>query len=221
MFSILSPIHRDGWKFIGIFAAIAAVLYFLHPVLGCMGAVLTVWCCYFFRKPNRVIPAEERWITSPADGLITRVSTVTPEPSLGLNPGEYHKISIFLSVFDVHVQRLPVAGQVQKILYTPGRFVSATLDKSSEENERQTIVITHKEHTIGCTQIAGLIARRIVTEIAEGDQGVKGQIYGLIRFGSRVDLYLPVTHTVLRVEVGQRMIGGETIMAEFVPSPTE
>ena len=221
MFSVLSPIHRDGWKFIGIFAAITAILYLLNPVLGCVGVALTVWCCYFFRKPARVVPADARWVTSPADGIITRIGTVTPEPSLGLNPGEYHKVSIFLSVFDVHVQRLPVAGRIEKILYIPGRFISATMDKSSEENERQTIVITHKDHTIACTQIAGLIARRIVTEIAEGDEGSKGQIYGLIRFGSRVDLYLPAAHTVLRVETGQRMIGGETIMAEFVSPAAE
>lgn len=210
----IAKIHQDGWKFVALFAAIAFVLYIISPILGFIGFTLTAWCAYFFRSPKRVTPTRDGLIISPADGLVSLISEVTPPADLNLGDGVRTRVSIFLNVFDVHVQRLPISGKIEKILYHPGKFVNAALDKASEDNERQTVVINNGAIKVAVTQIAGLIARRIRCDIKEGQDGQIGELYGLIRFGSRVDIYLPVgIHP--QVILGQRTIGGETVIADM------
>ena len=213
--SITIPIHRDGWKFIAIFAGFSLFLAYLSSDLGWLGVLLTGWCVYFFRDPVRVTPIKSGAIISPADGIVSNITTAAPPAELGLSGNDWTRISIFLNVFDVHVNRIPIDGTIVKTVYHPGKFFNASLDKASEHNERQAIALqTHDHKTIAFVQIAGLIARRIVCEVREGQDVKAGSRYGLIRFGSRADVYLPAGTAPLIVK-GQRMIGGETILADL------
>jgi len=217
------PIHSDGWKFVAIAGAIAAFLWFMIPfsILAYIALGLTGYVAYFFRDPPRVTPLREGLVVSPADGRVSSIDRVRPPAELGLGSDERTRVSIFLSVFDVHIQRAPVSGRISKSIYVPGAFLNAALDKASEENERRSIVISStRGDDIACVQIAGLIARRIVTFAKEGDSIGVGERYGLIRFGSRVDVYLPAGHNPL-VHVGQRAVGGETIIADLKSTEAE
>lgn len=207
-------IHPDGWKFIGIFAGVNALLGLISPTLGMLGLVLTAWCVYFFRTPPRTTPIRDGLVISPADGKVVLIQHIVPKESLGLGSEERYRVSIFLNIFDIHANRMPVDGTVKDVIYHPGRFLNASLDKASEENERNTVVLEGRDgKTYGVVQIAGLIARRIRCDITAGDDVKAGQIYGIIRFGSRVDVYLPVGMKP-QVIVGQRTIAGETILAD-------
>jgi phosphatidylserine decarboxylase len=211
---VLHPIHPDGRVFCAIFVAATLVLFFLWPPLGWVGVVASAWCVYFFRDPPRVTPVRPGLVVSPADGLVVSVGTSFPplELEMGLRP--MTKISVFLNVFDVHINRTPVGGVVERTRYHKGRFVNASLDKASEVNERMAIRITTEDGTdVAVVQIAGLVARRIVCQVAPGQRLATGERFGLIRFGSRTDLYLPEAWSVQVVE-GQRVIGGETIVAD-------
>lgn len=208
-------IHPEGWRFVGIFAAFTFLLYFISLPLFWVGIVLTLWCAYFFRDPKRVTPTDENLVVSPADGKVVIVKKMVPPSELDLGNEELYRISIFLNVFDVHINRVPVAGLINRILYYPGKFFNASLDKASEHNERNAVVIeTEKGQKVCVIQIAGLIARRIVTFVKQEDKVKPGQRFGLIRFGSRADVYLPKGITP-KVLVGQYMIGGESILANL------
>ena len=216
--------HPEGRKF-GAGAAALTLFAFLlgWEVIGWLLLGLTIWVVAFFRDPIRTTPRGDNLIVAPADGLITMISRVPPPRELagadGLPDEEYTRVSIFMSVFDVHINRSPVTGRVRKVAYIPGKFLNADLDKASEDNERQHIVVeTSTGARIGCTQIAGLVARRILTFVREGDQVEAGERVGLIRFGSRVDVYLPAG-TGPRVLLGQRSIAGETVIAELGAEP--
>jgi phosphatidylserine decarboxylase len=213
-------VHPEGRKYaVGVGAA-ALFAFVVHwTTLGWLLAALTVWVLTFFRDPIRTTPRGDRLVVAPADGLITMIAKVPPPPELrgadGLADGDYTRVSIFMSVFDVHINRAPIAGKVKRIAYVPGKFVNADLDKASEDNERQHILIEAGDGLrIGFTQIAGLVARRILSFVREGDAVDAGQRVGLIRFGSRVDVYLPAG-TSPRVLLGQRSIAGETVLAEI------
>jgi len=214
--SIFVPIHKEGHRFIAIFAAIALAMFWWMPDLfGWVGVILTLWCVYFFRDPERVTPIQDGLIISPADGHVSMIETVKVPPELALDDDEAVRISVFMNVFDVHVNRSPVNGKITKINYIPGKFINAELDKASEHNERQALSVETSEGIkIGFVQIAGLVARRIVKFVNEGDQLLAGQRFGLIRFGSRVDVYLPKGHEAL-VCVGQKAIAGETVLADI------
>ena len=213
--SFVAP-HPDGYKFIAIAGASAIAFWFIEwNGLALLMALLTAWIVYFFRDPDRVAPLREGLILSAADGEISSIERVKPALELGLGDAERVRISTFLSVFDVHVNRAPVAGRIKRSVYVPGAFLNAALDKASEDNERRALVIeTPQGVEIGVVQIAGMVARRIVTFATEGKTVGVGQRIGLIRFGSRVDIYLPVGKTAL-VAVGQRAIGGETVFADL------
>ncbi len=218
---MLAPVHRDGWNFLGIGAALALLFLLIWPPLGWLLVVVAVWIAYFFRDPDRVTPLREGLVIAPADGRISSIERVVPPPELGFGIGERQRISIFLSVFDVHINRAPVAGRISRSVYVPGAFVNAALDKASADNERRALVIAMLNGAeIGVVQIAGLIARRIVTFKDEGDTVAVGERFGLIRFGSRVDVYLPEGKTAL-VAVGQRAIAGETVLADLVSVEAE
>lgn len=214
-----SPIHIDGWKFVGIFTAITLFLFVLCQFLGWISLILTSWCFYFFRNPQRVTPDREGLIISPADGIVSLMTHVTPPTEFQIGDEARWRISIFLNVFDVHVNRVPFGGIIEKIIYHPGQFVNASLDKASDLNERQSVIVHNDGTRIAFTQIAGLIARRIRCDIEQGQEVRTGELYGLIRFGSRVDIYLPAGVNPL-VVVGQRMIGGETIIADLLSTET-
>lgn len=217
----LAPVHRDGHKFIAIGLIVTLLLFLLWAPLGWIAALITAWIIYFFRDPDRVTPLREGLVLAPADGKISLIETVRPPAELGLGDEERVRISIFLSVFDVHIQRAPVAGRIVRSLYIPGAFLNAALDKASEENERRSIVIETPAGTkVGVVQIAGLVARRIVTLAAEGDSLGAGERFGLIRFGSRVDTYLP-PGAFPAVAIGQRAIGGETVLSDLKSSEPE
>lgn len=215
IFESLSPVHPDGHKFIAIGAAVTLLFFFLYPPLGWLFALITAWIIYFFRDPQRVTPLRPGLVVSAADGKISGVEKVVPPAELGMGSDERVRISTFLSVFDVHINRSPVAGRIVRSLYVPGAFLNAALDKASEENERRILVIdTPEDGEVGVVQIAGLVARRIVTFSAIGDTLGVGQRFGLIRFGSRVDVYLPPGKTAL-VSIGQRAVAGETVLADL------
>jgi phosphatidylserine decarboxylase len=213
------PIHKDGWKFILIFAFVSLVLAYVSSELGWIGALLTGWCVYFFRDPDRVTPQAEGAVISPADGVVSAIGESLPPKELGLEGEEkWTRISIFLNVFDVHVNRIPLEGVITKSVYHPGKFFNASLDKASEYNERQSLMVqTASGQSLIFVQIAGLIARRILCEVIENQQVKAGERFGLIRFGSRVDVYLP-QGIAPQVLVGQRMISGETILAHIKAS---
>jgi phosphatidylserine decarboxylase len=221
IFDTLSPVHPDGHKFIAIGAAVTLLFFFLYPPLGWLAAALTAWVVYFFRDPQRVTPLRSGLVIAAADGKISAVEKVKPPAELGMGSDERVRISTFLSVFDVHINRAPVAGRITRSLYVPGAFLNAALDKASEENERRVLVIeTASDGEIGVVQIAGLVARRIVTFSAIGDALGAGQRFGLIRFGSRVDVYLPAGKSAL-VSVGQRAVAGETVLADLQSTEPE
>lgn len=219
----VSP-HKAGWPFIFGFAVLAIVLALFSEILGFIGLVLTLWCVYFFRDPVRSVPQRDGLIVAPADGKITQIAEAVTLPkellppeenSLDEEDGDYTRISIFLSVFDVHIQRNPITGLVKKVVYKPGIFLNAGNDLASMENERCAALIVRPDgQQIGVVQIAGLIARRIICDLQEGQDVRGGARYGLIRFGSRVDVYLP-KGVAPQVCVGQRTIGGETILADL------
>ncbi|MGO1117099.1 phosphatidylserine decarboxylase [Rhodovibrionaceae bacterium A322] len=212
---IAPPIHKEGKRFVGIFAVIALLLFLLWEPLGWIGLGLTVWCYYFFRNPLRVTPTREGLIISPADGKICMVQPAAPPPELGLGDKEMMRISIFMNVFNVHVNRLPIAGKVTKIAYHPGQFLNASLDKASDLNERNSLIVEMKDgRQLAVTQIAGLVARRILCEVKEGQELATGEHYGLIRFGSRLDVYLP-DGVEPQVMLGQTMVAGETVLADL------
>jgi phosphatidylserine decarboxylase len=210
---VLAPIHKDGWRFIAIFVVVTLILFWLWRPLGWLGVLATAWCIYFFRDPWRVSPQRDGLVVSPADGRIIIVDEASPPPELGLGPEPMQRVAIFMSVFDVHVNRAPMAGRVARTAYTEGKFVNASLDKASVDNERMAIRLSTAQGDIGVTQIAGLVARRIVTTLREGQEVIPGQRIGLIRFGSRAEVFLPRGWAVLAI-VGQRAVGGETVLAD-------
>jgi phosphatidylserine decarboxylase len=213
--SQLAPVHREGLPFIGIFALVSLVLFWLWSPLGWIGTVATVWCVYFFRDPERVTPIREGIVVSPADGRISRITNSVPPPELQLGERAVPRVSIFMSVFDCHVNRSPITGRIERIVYHHGAFLSADLDKASENNERNSLVISVNNNTrIGVVQIAGLVARRIVCFVREGTSVGAGERIGMIRFGSRLDVYLPEGVRPLVAE-GQTAIAGETIIADL------
>jgi phosphatidylserine decarboxylase len=214
----IAPVHSDGFKFLAIGAGVTLLLFLLFPPLAWIAALITAWIAYFFRDPARVTPLREGLVVAPGDGRIAAIERVRPPPELAIGDDERVRVSIFLSVFDVHINRAPVAGRVVRSIYVPGSFLNAALDKASEENERRSHVIAMADGTeIAVVQIAGLVARRIVAFVREGDTLGIGQRLGLIRFGSRVDLYLPPGCGSL-VAVGQRAVGGETVFADLKSS---
>jgi phosphatidylserine decarboxylase len=220
--SQLAPIHPEGYPFIGAFALVSLVLFWLWTPLGWLGTLLTLWCAYFFRDPVRVTPVAEKLVVSPADGRVSLVANAVPPAGLGLGDKPLPRVSIFMSVFDCHVNRAPVAGRIERIVYTAGKFLNADLDKASEDNERNAFLIASAAGPIGVVQIAGLIARRIVCWAGEGQSIAAGERIGMIRFGSRVDVYLPPGAAPL-VSVGQTSLAGETIIADLrnsTSSPT-
>lgn len=211
----IPPMHPAGRPFVLGAAAGTLLLRRLWRPAGVFGGLLTAWCAWFFREPRRTTPTQPGITVAPADGSVAHVESATPPTELGLGDTPMMRVSIFLSIFDVHVQRVPLSGTVAKLAYRPGSFVSADLDKASEDNERNAMLVRADDGTeIAVVQIAGLVARRIVCSVTEGDQLPAGRSYGLIRFGSRVDLYLPPASRVL-VEPGQRAVGGETVLAEL------
>ncbi len=212
--NMLVPIRREGLPFIAIFAFIALFFgWFWQPVLW-IGLILTAWCIYFFRDPARVTPLDPDIVVSPADGRVSAVAIGVAPKELGLGEQSRRRVSIFMSVFDCHVNRAPLPGTVKRIVYTPGKFLNAELDKASEGNERNGIVLETAHGPVGVVQIAGLVARRISSFVADGEALSAGQRIGLIRFGSRLDVYLPLAVNVLVAE-GQRAIAGETVIARF------
>ena len=208
------PIHPQGYPFIGGFALASLILFWIWTPLGWLGTLLTLWCAYFFRDPPRVTPVREGLVVSPADGRLSRVTNAVPPDELGLGNKPLARISIFMSVFDCHVNRSPVAGRIERIVYRAGKFLNADLDKASEDNERNALVIATAGARIGVVQIAGLIARRIVSFKREGEMVGAGERFGMIRFGSRLDVYLPEGVKPLVAE-GQISIAGETVLADL------
>ena len=213
--SAFVPIHPEGHKFILGFAVAALILFLLAPPLGWLGVIATLACAYFFRDPERVTPQRRGLVVSSADGKVVSIGTVPAAKELALGDALFTRVSVFLSVLDVHVVRSPAAGRVVHSAYMPGKFLNAELDKASEENERRAMVIeTPAGEKVGVVLIAGLIARRIVTFANEGDSVAAGERIGLIRFGSRVDVYMPAGAEVMAA-AGQTAIGGETVLAEL------
>lgn len=212
------PILADGWRFIALFAgatflaALTGAAWLFWPLM-----ILTLWSIYFFRDPPRGVPQDDGLLIAPADGLVQMIVDAVPPPELGLGGETLTRVSIFLSVFDVHINRAPCAASVDVVAYRPGKFLNAAADKASDENERMALALRRPDgRVIGCVQIAGWVARRIVCYVKPGQTVVAGERFGHIRFGSRTDLYLPHGARLL-VAPGQRMIGGETVMAELDP----
>jgi phosphatidylserine decarboxylase len=210
----IPPIHPEGYPFIGGFALASLLLFWMWTPLGWIATLLTIWCALFFRDPIRVTAQRDGLVVAPADGRISMITHVLPPAELGLGDRPLLRISIFMSVFNVHVNRSPVAGRIERIAYRPGAFINAELDKASEDNERNSLVIATSHGRIGVVQIAGLVARRIVSFVREGQTIGAGERFGLIRFGSRLDVYLPEGTPAL-VSEGQTAIAGETILADF------
>jgi phosphatidylserine decarboxylase len=211
----LSPIHPQGYPFIGGFALISLVLFWLWTPLGWLGTLATLWCAYFFRDPPRVTPLRDGIVVAPADGKVSQIVNALPPKELDLGERPLPRISIFMSVFDCHVNRSPVSGRIERVVYHAGKFLSADLDKASEDNERNAFVIaTGAGLRIGVIQIAGLVARRIVPFVREGEAVAAGGRIGMIRFGSRVDVYMPEGTRALVAE-GQTAIAGETVLADL------
>ena len=212
---IFPHINKEGWRFVAIFAIITALLYCVCSFLGLIGLVLTVWCIYFFRDPARVTPQIDDVVVSPADGVVQMIAEVEGPEELGLQGNKYNRVSVFMSVFNVHVNRAPAKGTITKTCYVKGKFLNATLDKASKDNERQLLAMkTSNGKEIAFVQIAGLIARRILCFAKEGSNYEAGERFGLIRFGSRLDVYLPLD-VKPQVCVGQTMVAGETVIANL------
>ena len=213
--TFLKPIHPEGRKFVAVFAAVTVVFFLIWPVLGWIGVGLTIWCYYFFRDPVRVTPQRDGLIVSPADGVVSLIERAVPPAELGMPDKALTRISVFMSVFNCHVNRVPIAGRIAAIAYRPGKFLNASLDKASADNERNSLCIEMADgRQLAVVQIAGLVARRIVCFSATDDVMRTGQRFGLIRFGSRLDVYLPDGVAPL-VNLGQTMIAGETVLADL------
>lgn len=208
------PIHREGWPYIAAFAGAAVLLGLFSISLFWIGLILTGWCAYFFRDPERVTPVDDRLVVSPADGVISAVGPAVPPAELGLGNVEMTRVSVFMDVFSCHVNRAPVRGRIARIEHRPGKFLNAELDKASSENERNGLVIESPNGLVAAVQIAGLVARRIVCWAEPGTNIGIGERFGLIRFGSRVDVFMP-KGVALRVAIGQTAVAGETVLAEF------
>ncbi len=212
---ILPPIHSEGWRFVGVFAAVTVLMWMLFKPVGVVCLALTVWCYFFFRNPLRAVPAGDSLVLAPADGIVSKIADVVPPKELEIGDEPMTRVSIFMSVFSVHVNRAPMAGKITKMYYRPGAFVDVSLDKESENNERQELAMeTVTGHKIAFVQIAGLVARRILTFVKEGDQLKAGERFGLIRFGSRLDVYLP-KGVAIQVMEGQTAVAGETVLADI------
>ncbi len=216
-------VHPEGRKFTLIAAVVALVVYGgVNHFIGWLLILVTIWVAAFFRDPIRTTPQDSALIVAPADGLVTMICKVAAPPELagvGGLTGEFTRVSIFMSVFDVHINRTPIAGRIARVAYVPGKFLNADLDKASEDNERQHFLVEREDGVqIGFTQIAGLVARRIMTFVKEGDQVTAGERIGLIRFGSRVDVFLPAG-TGAQVLLGQRTIAGETVLGNIGQDP--
>ncbi|WP_265936777.1 phosphatidylserine decarboxylase [Roseibium alexandrii] len=219
----LVPVHREGWPFVAIaLVATLVVGWFVDPLFW-IGLFFTGWVCYFFRDPQRVTPVGDGLVISPADGVVSHVGPVRPPEELELGAEPLVRVSIFMNVFNCHVNRAPVGGKIVRVAYRAGKFLNAELDKASDDNERNGLVIDHNGTNIGVVQIAGLVARRIVCFVKEGEHLFAGERFGLIRFGSRLDVYFPAG-TVPKVALGQTMIAGETVLADLnqpqAPAPT-
>jgi phosphatidylserine decarboxylase len=210
----MMPITPEGYPFIGAFALVSLILFWLWTPLGWVGTVLTIWCALFFRDPPRVTPVRDGLVVAPADGRISQITAAAPPHELGLGAAPLPRISIFMSVFDCHINRSPVTGTVEKIVYQPGKFFNADLDKASLDNERNSLVIAAAGARVAVVQIAGLVARRIVCFVREGQPVGAGERFGMIRFGSRLDVYLP-DGVAPSVAVGQTAIAGETVLADL------
>ena len=210
---IFPKLHNEGYRFIVIFVVLTIVLYLINGFLGFIGLVLTIWCYYFFRDPDRVSIEDENYLISPADGEVLQILETNGPKELSLENKKYNKISIFMNVFDCHVNRTPCSGIVSEILYKPGKFINASLDKASEENERNYYKIKNNlGEEIIVVQIAGLIARRIVTEVSKDQELKQGERIGMIRFGSRVDIFFENYKPL--VKINQKTIAGETLLAK-------
>jgi phosphatidylserine decarboxylase len=209
----LAPIHPQGYPFVAGFAVATLILWWLAAPLGWLGLIAAVWCAYFFRDPARVTPLGPDLVIAPADGVVSFAGYAGPPPELGLGVGPVQRVSIFMSVLDCHVNRAPIDGRVERVVYHPGLFLNADLDKASEDNERNSIVIAAPSGRLGVVQIAGLVARRIVCFTREGARVNAGERIGLIRFGSRVDVYLPAGAQVV-VGLESRVVAGETVIAQ-------
>lgn len=213
--TFIKPMHREGIKFIIIFSVTSLILFFIYIPLGWVGIGLTIWCYYFFRDPKRTTPVREGLLVSPADGVISLIEKTMPPPELDIEKEELTRISVFMNVFNCHVNRSPIAGKVMEINYRPGKFFNASLDKASVDNERNSLVLQIPDgRQIVVVQIAGLVARRIVSFVKPKQTLRIGQRFGLIRFGSRVDIYLPTGVQPL-VCIGQIMVSGETVIADL------
>ncbi len=213
--TFLKPMHPEGYRFVAIFAAIALVLFWIWEPLGWLGVGATVWCYYFFRDPKRSVPQGKGLILSPADGVISLIEPAVPPAELGMGPEELTRVSVFMNVFNCHVNRAPIAGTAVAIAYRPGKFFNASLDKASADNERNSLRLDLADgRQIAVVQIAGLVARRIVCFAREGQVLRTGERFGLIRFGSRLDVYLPDGVEPM-VALGQTMIAGETVIADL------
>jgi phosphatidylserine decarboxylase len=211
---VLVPIHKEGYPFIAIGIVLTVLAGSFVQALGWIFFLLTLWVCYFFRDPERVVPVGDGLVISPADGRVNLISTVLPPVELDLPAEPMLRISVFMNVFDCHVNRVPVTGRIEQIHYTPGLFLNAELDKASEDNERNALVIETASTKIGVVQIAGLVARRIVSFVKVGEALSTGERFGLIRFGSRLDIYVPMNAQVL-VGLGQTAVAGETVLADL------
>ncbi|WP_108815744.1 phosphatidylserine decarboxylase [Loktanella sp. Alg231-35] len=213
--TFIKPMHPEGRRFVAIFAAVTLLLFLVASFLGWIGVGLTIWCYYFFRDPVRVTPTREGLIVSPADGVVSLIEKAIPPAELGMPDVALTRVSVFMSVFNCHVNRAPIAGQVSAIAYRPGKFFNASLDKASADNERNSLCIDMADgRQLAVVQIAGLVARRIVCFSAKGDTLLTGERFGLIRFGSRLDVYLP-DGVAPMVCLGQGMIAGETVLADL------
>jgi len=211
---VLAPIHPDGWKFIAVAVVVTLILFILWPPAGWAALILMLWLAYFFRDPWRVTPTRPGIIVSPADGIVVSLGTAAPPPELEMGSDPLPRIGIFLNLFDVHVARAPVGGKLMARRYTKGRFINASLDKASTDNERLALRFVPDEGpAVACVLIAGLVARRIVCNLYEGQTLAAGERIGIIRFGSRADVYCPPPYLPL-VSLGQRMIAGETVLAD-------
>ena len=210
---VFPKIHNEGYKFLVIFGLGTLVLYLISGFLGLIGVVLTIWVYYFFRDPDRFPINDQNYLISPADGVVSQIVEINGPKELGLEEKKFTRVSVFMNVFNCHVNRSPIAGKVEEIFYKPGKFLNASLDKASKENERNYYkILTSNGETIIIVQIAGLIARRIVCEVSKDQNLIQGERIGMIRFGSRVDLFF--NNKVILAKVGQNVVAGESLLAK-------
>jgi phosphatidylserine decarboxylase len=212
---IFPPLHREGYRMFAIAVIITMLLMLINKALGIVGFVLTVWVYYFFRDPERYPINDDNYLVSPADGIVSLISTVRGPKELNMENNEYQRVSVFMNVFNCHVNRVPVAGKIDEIFYKPGKFIDASLDKASEDNERNLIKYSNSSgKNFAIVQIAGLVARRIICEVKQGQSLNQGDRIGIIRFGSRVDLYFDNDYKLL-VREGQTVVAGESLLAKI------